>query len=256
MDVKVLYLVGALLFLPLIPVSLLVSLLLRKGPNLRTSVFLMFPVIGSYALTGVGWESLPLPILLLACFTSLLYAFKSLSVSSFSRWIIYIFLSFTPLVWLISEGLSPQVSLLVGVLFALPFVVSSLTDRLLVARFGTSSFRTVRGLGLGTPLLGMLTALSVLSLMAVPPSVVFLTLLLSLLGLNPYTILSVGLVWLFWGWSGIRVLPSLLFGSPREELSYRDVPLRGGLVLLALNLVSFLGGYILLELLTLSGAQR
>ncbi len=237
------YIVCALC-LPLFPLSMGVSYALGKLRGLRTIAFLLLPLAGFYFLGFI--EKPPSAVLYISLFTSLLYAFRAVSAESLSRWGIYIFVSAVSLLWLHPSG---EKSIL-GLFYALPFVLLSLSEKLIAVRFGSSDLRLVRGIGLGAPKLGFITTLSILGVIGVPTSTTFVEFLNLLEARDFFRSLILSGVWFFWGWSGVKVLSSIVFGSPREDLSYEDVSLRGGIVLIVLGAFVFGAGYVFFEVLS------
>ncbi len=247
MDVEK-FIAGLLLALafPLFPVSLITSFILQRYSRHRSVLFIGLVFIGSLL-----WERadvLEVHVLrYLALFTSVLYAFRSLTANSLERWIVYMFISAFSLIWVLPADSGAELLPLV-IIFAFPFLVVSLVERVLTGRFGTSNLYVVSGLALGAPLLGLVTTLSILAVIGVPASGLFAKVFI-LTALSPGYLetLLVMVAWFFWGWSGIRVLSSLVFRSPRENFKYEDLGKTAGYGLLLLSVLSLCGGYLLFE---------
>jgi len=61
------------------------------------------------------------------------------------------------------------------------------------------------------------------------------------------TLLPVSLSWLLWTWAGINLLTGIVFGTPREDLSYADLSRRQALSYAAGILALSLFGIVLVE---------
>lgn len=187
-------------------------------------------------------------LLYLALFTSFLYSLRSLSLWSLNAWAGYHFIAVFSTFWTMvgSSGVNPVI--LVATSSA--FLSLYLMIRFLEVRFGTSHFRGLGGLALNSPYLSFLLVINILILIAVPPSVIFLNGLVSVLvsELVLYPLLFA--LWFLWSWSGIRVISKVVLGKGREEIQYEDITGREAILPLTLIALSVMGGVIFLEVLS------
>ncbi len=244
MDVErlILHLLAGI-FLPLFPLSMLTSYILQKSVRFRYPFLVVFAVLGAVLWSQLQSLGVYEWVVYVALFTSVLYAFRSLSVKDLSRWAVYMFISTFSLIWLYPANVEGSGALLVF-LFSFPFLLLFLVDTLIVRRFGSSNIRLVKGLGLGTPLLGFFTTISILGAIGVPTSSSFVNMLLLSSFSSKFAVI---LNWFLWGWSGVRILSSLVFGSPAEHLKYESLSIRSAVSLFFLSLLSFGSGYLFLE---------
>jgi hypothetical protein len=239
------------LFLPLYPLSILPNALLqgqlggttrlgserRRGPVLKSILVMVFPVMGiglvalgsttladgdSKVLTVFGvWGGL----------TSVLYAFRLLSAKDGEIWISHLFSSAVALIWVgIPYSLNPilpAIGLSVS-LIPLVFMLEQLTGRFGIARSGLYP-----GLCSCMPLFAHLFIAAVLAAIAVPFSPSFFAVAALAFGGvasdEVVVLLPICLSWLLWTWAGVNLLTGIVWGVPRDDLSYRDLSRQGAL---------------------------
>jgi len=247
------------LFLPLYPLSIGVNLLLKRQigvdnadllsrPALKAATMILMPLVGvgliNLGLTLVKGDAMVLTTLfpIWGGLTSLLYAFRLLSVRDGKIWIAQLYTSALALVWV---GVAHQVPPLLPALglglslLPLSFLLAQLTQRFGIARVGLYP-----GLGLRMPVFSSLFVPAVLVAVAVPFSPAFFAIIdlaFGGLGTNDLmTLAPLSLSWLLWTWAGINLLTGIVFGTPRDDLAYVDLGRRDalfyGLGMLALSL--------------------
>jgi len=174
--------------------------------------------------------------------TSLLYAFRLLSVRDGKIWVAQLYSSALALIWVgIAHRVPPLLPALGLALSLLPlsFLLAQLTRRFGIARVGLYP-----GLGLRMPVFSSLFVPAVLVAIAVPFSPAFFAIIdlaFGGLGTNELmTLAPISLSWLLWTWAGMNLLTGIVFGTPREDLGYVDLGRRDallyGLGMLALSL--------------------
>ena len=247
------------LFLPLYPLSIGANLLLKRQvgvdgadplsrPSVKAAAMILMPLI------GVGLMQLGLALaaddagLLINLFavwgglTSLLYAFRLLSVRDGKIWIAQLYTSALALIWV---GVAHQVPPLLPALgLALSLLPLSFLLARLTRRFGIARVGLYPGLGISMPVFSALFVPAVLVAVAVPFSPAFFAIIdlaFGGLGANELIVLApLSLSWLLWTWAGINLLTGIVFGTPREDLSYVDFgrhdAMLYGLGMLALSL--------------------
>jgi len=247
------------LFLPLYPLSIGANLLLKRQvgvdgadplsrPSVKAAAIILMPLIGvglmqlGLALAADEPRHLTNLFAVWGGLTSLLYAFRLLSVHDGKIWIAQLYASALALIWL---GLARQVPPLLP---ALGLALSLLPLSFLLARlnrhFGIARVGLYPGLGLRMPVFSSLFVPAVLMAVAVPFSPAFFAIIdLAYGGLGAselITLAPLGISWLLWTWAGVNLLTGIVFGTPREDLSYIDIgspnAMRYGVGLLALSL--------------------
>lgn len=242
---SLLLLLTAGLFLPLYPFSILPNLLLqgqvngtgapgpawRRGPGFKAAVLLGFPILG-VGLVGLATAaSAPPEPLMLNLFgvwgglTSVIYAFRLLSAKDGEIWISHLYSSTLALIWIgIAIGLNPLLPAIGLSVSLLPLVV--LLDQL-TRRFGIARCGLYPGLGLSMPLFAYLFIAAVLAAIAVPFSPSFFAITALAFGgvaaNAALYLVPIGLSWVLWTWAGVNLLQGIIWGVPRDDLTYRDL---------------------------------
>ncbi len=247
------------LFLPLYPLSIGANLLLKRQigvdgadllsrPALKAVAMTLMPLIGvgliSWGLMLADGDAIALTTLfaIWGGLTSLLYAFRLLSVRDGKIWVAQLYSSALALIWVgIAHRVPPLLPALGLALSLLPlsFLLAQLTRRFGIARVGLYP-----GLGLRMPVFSSLFVPAVLVAIAVPFSPAFFAIIdlaFGGLGTNELmTLAPISLSWLLWTWAGMNLLTGIVFGTPREDLGYVDLGRRDallyGLGMLALSL--------------------
>lgn len=251
----------AALFLPLYPLSVLPNALLqgqvngralpggrwRRGLAFKAALILVFPLIGSglvalattLAAPGSGW---PRGFAIWGGLTSLLYAFRLLSAKDGEIWVSHLYSSALALTWIgIGAGVSPLLPAVGLSVSLLPLLL--LLDHL-TQRFGIARSGLYPGLCCRLPWLAHLFVLAVLTAIAVPFSPSFFAIAAIAFGGVAagavVALVPICLSWLLWTWAGVNLLGGIVWGVPREDLTYRDLEPRqalglgGGLIALGL----------------------
>ena len=247
------------LFLPLYPLSIGANLLLKRQigvdgtdllsrPGAKAAAIILMPLV------GVGLMQLGLALAaddaayLITLFavwgglTSLLYAFRLLSVRDGKIWIAQLYTSALALIWV---GLAHRVPPLLPALgLALSLMPLSFLLGQLTRRFGIARVGLYPGLGVRMPVFSSVFVPALLMAVAVPFSPAFFAIIdlaFGGLGTNELmTLAPLSLSWLLWTWAGINLLTGIVFGTPREDLGYVDFDRRDALLygfgMLALSL--------------------
>ncbi len=237
-------------FLPLYPLSVLPNALLqgqlstdaagrsgwRPGPGSKIPVLLIFPIVGVGLATlamhmGASETGLPTLFGIWGGITSVLYAFRLLSAKDGQIWISHLFSSALALIWIgIAYGvdpLLPAIGLSVS-LVPLVFMFDQLTRRFGIARSGLYP-----GLCCRMPWFSHLFVLTVLTSIAVPFSPSFFAIAALAFGGvaadEVVVLLPICLSWLLWTWAGVNLLTGIVWGIPRDDLTYRDLDPKGAL---------------------------
>lgn len=237
-------------FLPLYPLSALPNALLqgqaqgdalhsahwRRRPGVKAALILVLPLIGvgliALALAqpgaGAGWPAI---FAVWGGLTSVLYAFRLLSAKDGEIWVSQLWSSALALIWIgVGAGVNPllpAIGLSVSLL-PLVFLLHQLTLRFGIARSGLYP-----GLCCRLPWLAHLFVLAVLTAIAVPFSPAFFAIAaLAFGGVAADAVVALVplcLSWLLWTWAGVNLLNGIVWGVPREDLTYRDLAPRQAL---------------------------
>lgn len=253
------------LFVPLYPLSIGANLLLKRQvdtdgsdplsrPEVKAALMLLLPLVGvglmQLGLSLADGDSAPTAwFALWGGLTSLLYAFRLLSVRDGKIWIAQLYTSALALIWVgAAQEVAPLLPALGLVLSLLPL---SLLLAQLTQRFGIARVGLYPGLGVRMPVFSSVFVPAVLVAVAVPFSPAFFAiadLAFGGLGTNePMTLVPVGLSWLLWTWAGINLLTGIVFGVPREDLVYADLSHRDAFRYGAAMLALALFGIVLVE---------
>ena len=248
MDVERLVILLALAVLfPTFPLSIPAVFVMRRLKGGSGALMVVLPLAGFTVYSASGKEPAPQELVTLGLLSSLLYAFKSLSINSLEKWVLYHFVSVFSLIWLFLARAEINFVFVLGLV--LLFFPLSVLVRILNSRFGSTNSGVIQGLGTKTPKIAFLLSLSILLSIAVPVSTLFFkTLTASLLSRAPELIL-LSCLWFLWGWSGMRVMSSLVFGRPRENLIYEDLDRKGTALLLFVSAVVLGLGALFMEAL-------
>ncbi len=250
------------LLLPLFPLSIGVNLLLQRThqgrlgePRAQAALLLLMPLLGvglialGLAVADDRAAALTTPFALWGGATSLFYAFRMLSARDGRIWLAQLYTSALALIWIgVAHQVPPLLPALGLALSLLPllFLFDSLARRFGIARVGLYP-----GLGLRMPRFSTLFVIAVLVAIGVPFSPGFFAiadLAFGGVGRNELvTLLPLGLSWLLWTWAGINLLTGIVFGTPRDDLRYRDLDPRGALAQGAGMLALALFGLFLVE---------
>lgn len=214
----------AALFLPLFPLSMLFNAVLQRLDTAwkRILLLLLWPLPGIGLLQGVGSQLEPglQPVLLLwACLTSLLYALRSGAVRDLTIWTGYMATSCWALVWFaFAGGVLPATSILLA--FGLPLLLLMVMGGEIEHRFESAHASVVRALAVTQPRLATMLILVVLALIASPLFPGFFTmfaLIVSSVEQQPLLAVALGLVWLVWSWSAMRLLQGFVTGDEADN---------------------------------------
>ncbi|HSH28280.1 MAG TPA: hypothetical protein VK971_00110 [Thiohalobacter sp.] len=214
MDAALYLLAG--LFLPLFPLSMAFNLLLRRlrRPGPRTLILLVWPQIGLALATRA-----PLPppdwLLYWALLSSVLYAFRALTLRELGLWSGFIASSLWALLWLVLARPGAVPPALHGLGLSVPLVLLGLLGAGLEQRFGAVYAGLHGGLAQRLPRLSGVLVVVVLAVIAMPlfpPFFTLLSLTLATAATAPGMALALVTVWLLWSWAAARLLQGLVVG--------------------------------------------
>ena len=210
-------LLGAALFLPLFPLSVLLNAVLThlRHPLARCLLLLAWPQVGVVIL-----QSVPLPIpqafVPWALFTAAFYALRLLTVRDLGLWAGFFASSAFALTWGLAvsghEGLQ-----LFALWFSLPAALLALLAGPLAQRLGAAYAGLSGGLAGPLPRLAGVLAVIVFAAVATPPFPGFFALLGLLHQLSGPAAVTVLAIWLVWGWAAARLLQGFIFGVARPS---------------------------------------
>jgi len=248
MDVTVLALLHALgVLFPTFPLSLPASFLLQKFRKLRGIILITMPLVGFFLYALVGKPTMPDWTLIVGMFSSVLYAFKSISVKSVNRWMVYHYVSVLSLIWVFLSRAEINLVFIMGIV--LPFIMLNMVLNYLETRFGSTHTNVIQGIGSASPLISLFLTLSILFSVALPTAPLFFNVIAASLLLNSHEFVALGTVWLLWGWSGVKLLTRVITGKPKDNLLYEDIDPRTILLMSVLSITTLLMGFTFLEVL-------
>lgn len=206
------------LFLPLFPLSMLFNTIYQRADNvwLRLTLLLIWPLPGIWLLVNSGGGR-PDWLLFWALLSAALYAFRAVVIRELGIWSGFMATSAWSLAWFVTGAEAPAVTLLIQVLsFSIPLLLLNLLAAEIERRFDSVYAGIVSGLALTVPRLSGLLVVTVLAVIGSPLFPGFFSMLSNIthtLMNNPLAGLGIGLVWLLWSWSGIRLLQQFLVGQ-------------------------------------------
>lgn len=213
----------AILFLlPIFPMSIGVNFLLSKlkGKILLVTLMLMFSV-GLYLLKILDNEVLVAYISIFALLGNILYAFRMLSVSTATTYVVFYYTLLCGFAWILKFIEADRINFLIEM--SIPLFVFALLVSFLDKQFGTTHYRMFRGLGTHMPRLSLVLIMSIFTLILSP----FLSGFgIFILKIEKFTILylsGVMIIWVFLTWSGLRLIEKLIYGIPSRKLRYNDI---------------------------------
>lgn len=216
--------------LPLFPFSMLFNVLYARLPStvVRIILLLLWPQAGLLLINS--FSALPAPHWLaqLAMFTAALYAFRAIAARELGQWSGYLATSLWALLWVfLADTDTPLSSLQLHALgFSLPLVLLAMLGNSIESRFGAAYTGLYGGLAQSMPRLSGLLVLVVLATIATPlfPAFFSVTQLVFVeIAVAPWLAFGLLLVWLFWSWSGIRLLQGMIIGPAEQGSAMRDI---------------------------------
>ena len=211
-------LLGAALFLPLFPLSILLNALLThlRHPLARCVLLLAWPQVGVILLQSVP---LPIPQVLVpwALLTSAFYALRLLTVRDLGLWAGFFASSAFALTWGLAVSTHAEGLRLFALWFSVPAALLALLAGPLAQRLGAAYAGLSGGLAGPLPRLAGVLAVIVFAAVATPPFPGFFALLGLLHELAAPAAVAVLAVWLVWGWAAARLLQGFIFGAERPS---------------------------------------
>ena len=211
-------LLGAALFLPLLPLSVLFNAVLThlRHPLARCLLLLVWPQVGVVILQSVP---LPVPQALVpwALFTSAFYALRLLTVRDLGLWAGFLASSAFALTWGLAVSGHAEGLQLFALWFSLPPALLALLAGPLAQRLGAAYAGLSGGLAGPLPRLAGVLAVIVFAAVGTPPFPGFFALLGLLHELSGPAAVAVLAIWLVWGWAAARLLQGFIFGMERPN---------------------------------------
>jgi len=243
---QTLYWMLAGLFLPLFPLSMLFNAIYQRTDNvwLRVLLLLIWPLPGIWLL-DISVGEMPGWLPLWALLSSVLYAFRAVVIRDLGIWSGFMATSAWSLAWLATGSEAPAVTLLMHVVsFSMPLLVLNFLAAEIERRYESVYAGIVSGLGLTVPRLSGLLVITILAVISSPLFPGFFSMLSNIthsLMDNPLAGLGVGIIWLLWSWSGIRLLQLFLVGQESRS-NHADIGRVAGLGYLTLLILLITGG--------------
>lgn len=218
----------ATLFLPLFPMSMLFNSLYQRLPHplLQLLLVLVWPVVGLWLVKDSVTE-IPHWLVGWSVASALLYGFRQIVVKDIRVWTGFMATSCWSLLWpAIILGIDARTLLVISLAFSLPIGLFTILTAEIVTRYQTAFAGVVKGVAANQPRLAGLLVICLLALIASPPFPAFFAMLHLTVETVSNQVVVLGLMacWLFWSWSGIRLLQSLLVGQgskvPADDLSF------------------------------------
>jgi NADH:ubiquinone oxidoreductase subunit 4 (subunit M) len=236
---------GAAVFLPLFPFSMLFNQLFARlgNPWLRIGLLLLWPQLGVLALAGLGEEP-PMGMVWWGVATATLYALRAAALRDLGLWTAYMATSAWALLWSVAVAADGASMPLQTAGFSAPLVLLAWLVGGLEARFGAAYAGVGGGLAGTLPRLSGLLALATLAAVATPMVPGFFTLLsttVHALAVMPGVAVLILTVWLLWAWSGSRILRGFIVGPARAEPTHDIGTAATGLFALAFVLLVLAG---------------
>ena len=236
-------------FMPLFPLSMAFNALFSRvrSATVRIILLLIWPQIG---LTLVLTVHRPIPhwCVLLALFTSALYAFRAIGLREVGQWIGYLATSAWALLWVaLVVHMDPSKVRLYAVAFSLPLMLLALLGARLEERFGAAYTGLYGGLSQALPRMSGVLVGVILAIVAAPLFPSFFAILSTVAATTPTmpaTALTVAGVWLLWSWAGVRLLQGLIVG-PGNGTKAPDLSLASTWAYTAVLVIMLVGGLLL-----------
>lgn len=205
----------SLVLLPLFPFSIVFNALLERlqHPLLRSLLLLAWPQAGLWTLSN-HVAGVPDWFAYWALASSLLYAFRLVSMREMGRWTGFLGTSAWALLWLPLTTGTPAGELWISATaFSIPLVFLALLADTLETRFGAAYTGLYGGLAQSMPRFSGVLVLSVLAATATPLFPGFFAMLHALIESRPLPAVGLAGIWLVWSWAGARLLQGLIVGS-------------------------------------------
>ena len=213
------------IFLPLFPFSMVFNAVLDRvrHPVPRSLLLLAWPQIGLAALSIHG-AAIPPWLLGWALLSSLLYAFRLLSMREMGYWTGFLATSAWALLWLPAyAGVPPSQLWTFAAGFSVPLVFLGLLARVLERQFGAAYTQLYGGLARRMPRFAGVLVVSVLAATGTPLFPSFFAMLHTLIVSQPVPAVVLTGIWLIWSWAAARLLQGLIVGpaEPGPEMDLR-----------------------------------
>jgi len=212
------------LFLPLFPLSMVFNALFDRMQHvaLRCLLLLGWPQIGLAIIhsSDINVSSIPTWFITWALATSLLYAFRMLSLRAVGQWNSFLATSMWATLWLASSNTSPEMQQLYALGISAPLVLLAFLSAGLEKRFGAAYTGLYGGLAQSLPRFTGLLVFIVLAAIATPvfPGFfIMLKLIITSSAAMPLATLSLLVIWLLWSWAGVKLLQGLIVGTASQS---------------------------------------
>jgi len=219
------------LFLPLFPLSMVFNAVFDRIQHvaLRFLLLISWPHIGLVIIHSSD-VSVPTWLLGWALATSLLYAFRMLTLRGVSQWTSFLATSMWVILWLTTTGVEQSMQHFYAAGITIPLLLLALLSAGLEKRFGAAYTDLYGGLAQSIPRFSGVLVVVILAAIATPlfPSFfIMLKLILNMSAVMPVATFVLLATWLLWSWAGVRLLQGLIVGQadPCKEGAVKDLSL-------------------------------
>lgn len=215
------------LFLPLFPMSMVFNAILANVQHhwLRVLLLLAWPLPG-LLIVHYGNPVIPDWVLVLALFTSFLYALRLLTLRDVIQWTGFLATSLWSLLWVcLIQGVSSELMYWFAVSISVPMALLVLLCAGLERRFGAAYTDLYGGLARTIPrYAGVLVTVIVAAIATplFPTFFIMLDLIVETVSSEPLVAVIILLIWLLWSWAGARVIQGLIVGRA-SKIAIRDM---------------------------------
>lgn len=234
------------LFLPLFPLSMVFNAVYARGSNgvFRAFLLMLWPQGGVSLLSSTGTAAQTW-ILTIALFTSVLYAFRAISLREVGQWTAGLATSAWALLWVawIYEA-DESVIRLFALAYSVPLALLALLGARMERHFGAAYIGIFGGLAQMLPRFSGVLVFVVFAIIAAPVFPGFfamLTTVTAAVPTAPSVAFTVTFIWLLWSWAGVRLLQGLIVG-PASDCEAPDLNLAGAWIYAAALILLLIGG--------------
>jgi len=229
-------------FLPLFPMSMVFNAVLEniKQPWLKVLVFTVWPLCG-FAIVFYSGVETPQWVLMLALFTSALYALRMLSLREVNQWTGFLAISIWSLLWLaVAQDISEVLLYSYALSMTVPLVLLVMLSAGLEKRFGAAYTGLYGGLARTIPRFSGVLVTVIVASVATPlfPSFfIMFDMVVETIDVMPFASIILLLIWLLWSWASARLIQGLIVGrASNTKVADIGVPTIGfySIVLVAL----------------------
>jgi len=237
------YLAIAAVFLPLFPMSMIFNNLYARfsTPLPRILFVLCWPQIGLVILS-LSTSEIPSWIVPWAILTSILYAWRMLTLRDIGLWIGFMATSGWSLIWLMLDDRIAYNELHVFIIgICLPLVILTMLGAGLSKRYGAAYLGLYGGIADAMPRFTGIFVVSVLAVIATPLFPAFslmLYLMLHFLPASPWIAFGIAMIWMLWSWAGARLLSGLIVGESNRSVADISRAVQSSAIVVLIGLVA------------------